>query len=339
MRLALLLLVALAALWPAARGHAHALEPGYLEIEPAPDDAWRLTWRKPQVGGRPMAIDPLLPEGCTPRRAPEPRFDGRAYVAGWVARCERPIWEGEVRIEGLERTATDVLLRYRPAPDAGAQTLRLTPDAPGVVLPEVPTRWSVFRSYATLGVDHILSGLDHLLFIFALLLIVRGVRRLVLAITAFTVAHSITLVAAALGALDVPPQPVEAVIALSIAFLAAEILQRPGAPPTLLQRSPWSVAFAFGLLHGLGFAGALREIGLPEGEIPMALLAFNAGVEAGQLLFVAVVLGAGFALRLLAPANLGRLAAPGGRGLAVAAYAIGGIAAYWTIARVAAFAI
>lgn len=314
--------------------HAHALEPGYLEISPIEEGQWRVTWRKPQVKGQPMRINAQLPAFCTPREGPEPRFDGRAFVSGWIATCDAPLANGEVFIEGLAQTATDVLVRYTAAPETSAQTFRLTPDAPSVVLPEKPTIWGIASSYFSLGVDHILSGLDHLLFVFALLLLITKVRPLVLAITAFTVAHSITLAAASLGWFSLPTKPVEAVIALSIVFLALEILSRRDGQQTLMQRAPWTVAFGFGLLHGLGFASALREIGLPEDDVPLALVTFNLGVEAGQLIFVSVVLLAAGVLKLLAPNTLSAQMRPGAVTVTTIAYAIGLLATYWTFDRV-----
>jgi hydrogenase/urease accessory protein HupE len=316
---------------------AHALEPGYLEITPSEADTWQITWRKPQVAGRPMGIDAVLPDQCAPQRSPPPRFDGRAFISGWVAQCDTPIWNGQLVIDGLDATATDVLVRYTPEPGASAQTFRLTPDQPGITLPAVPSGWSVLTSYFWLGVDHILGGIDHLLFVFALLLLIPDLRRLVAAITAFTVAHSITLAAAALGWIAAPMPPIEAVIALSIVFLAIEILSRGKGVPSFTQASPWIVAFGFGLLHGMGFASALREIGLPEGDIPRALVAFNIGVEAGQLMFVAAVLALTFCLKRLAPGLLQRQLAHGAAGNTIAAYAIGSVAAFWTVERVASF--
>jgi hydrogenase/urease accessory protein HupE len=188
----------------------------------------------------------------------------------------------------------------------------------------------VTRTYLHLGVEHILLGIDHLLFVLALLLLVEGRRRLVGTVTAFTVAHSITLAAATLGLVYIPQQPVEAIIALSILFVAAEIVHCHQGQPGLTERRPWVVAFVFGLLHGLGFAGALREIGLPEQSIPLALLFFNLGVEVGQLLFIAVAGAIGAILHRLVvawPAWVWQLPA----------YGIGTIAAYWTLERLAGF--
>jgi hydrogenase/urease accessory protein HupE len=205
----------------------------------------------------------------------------------------------------------------------------------------VPSRIEVARTYLKLGIEHILGGIDHLLFVLALLLLVRGWRRVLATVTAFTVAHSLTLAAATLGFVQVPQKPVEAVIALSIVFVAAEILRlrgRPDGAASVSARWPWIVAFTFGLLHGFGFAGALGEVGLPPNAIPVALLFFNVGVEVGQLLFIgavfAVVACARWIMRRLdvafppRPAELLR---------ALPAYAIGSVAMFWVIQRIALF--
>jgi hypothetical protein len=184
---------------------------------------------------------------------------------------------------------TDVLLRVERQ-DGAAQTHRLTPAAPSVVVTAAPGALAVAGTYLRLGIEHILLGFDHLLFVLALLILVGPNRRLIGTVTAFTVAHSLTLAAATLGAVHLPAAPVEATIALSIAFVAAEIVHARRGVLSLTERKPWIVAFAFGLLHGLGFAGALAAVGLPQRAIPLALLFFNVGVEVGQLCFIAAVL-------------------------------------------------
>jgi hydrogenase/urease accessory protein HupE len=188
----------------------------------------------------------------------------------------------------------------------------------------------VARSYLLLGVGHILGGLDHLLFVLALLLVVRGGKRILVTITAFTLAHSLTLAAATLGWVHVPGPPVEAMIALSIVFVAGEVVQGLRGSPGLTARAPWLVAFSFGLLHGLGFAGALAEVGLPQTAIPVALFTFNVGVEIGQLIFVTCMLGLG-ALVSRMPAR------PSSRLRMLPAYGVGTVAMFWTIERVIAF--
>jgi hydrogenase/urease accessory protein HupE len=217
--------------------------------------------------------------------------------------------------------------------DGSTQLARLTPSSPSFVVEATPSKTQVLRSYLSLGVEHILGGIDHLLFVLALLIITRGTWSLIKTVTAFTVAHSITLSLAALGFVRVPPAPVEAVIALSIVFVAAEIVRSRQGRPGLTDRAPWVVAFTFGLLHGFGFAGALSEIGLPQLDIPLALFSFNVGVEIGQLLFIAAV----FAIAAVARQIMRHVALPQPVwAWRVAPYVIGSVSAFWLIQRVAA---
>ncbi|MFT7595813.1 MAG: hydrogenase/urease accessory protein HupE [Paracoccaceae bacterium] len=319
-------------------GHAqaHALDPGYLNLQKLPGTGWRVFWRKPDVQGQPMAIDARLPDACNPAQAGDARFDGVAWVTQWVAICPEGLAGQRIVITGLEATRTDVLLRIEDG-DAVSLTTRLTPDAPGFEVPQDLSTGQVFVSYLALGFDHILEGADHLLFVFALLVLIQSPGRLLGAITAFTVAHSITLALATLGVLRVPAPPVEAAIALSIVLVAVEILRRQSSGEQLAERYPWVISFAFGLLHGLGFAGALSQIGLPAGDIPMALLGFNLGVEAGQLVFVAAVLLLYAAARYGAPKLAAGFRAPGAPGTVVMGYGIGVVSVYWLAERVAGF--
>jgi hydrogenase/urease accessory protein HupE len=234
-----------------------------------------------------------------------------------------------VTIDGLSSTYTDVLVRMIHA-DGTLQTSILSPDSPMLTIAPSPTAWDTARTYFVLGVEHILTGIDHLLFVLALLLLIPNLRLLVETVTAFTVAHSITLAFAAFGWSNVPQQPVEALIALSIVIVAAEILNSQRGRRDFSIRYPWIIAFAFGLLHGFGFGGALREIGLPQNDVPMALLTFNLGVEAGQLMFIFAVLAVLAVTRRLfsSAAGMSRLAA---------AYGIGSIAAFWFVQRIAMF--
>jgi hydrogenase/urease accessory protein HupE len=222
----------------------------------------------------------------------------------------------------------DVLVRISLT-DGRVVSRLLRPDAPSFVFGK-ETAGPAAGGYFVLGVEHILSGIDHLLFVLALVLIVRGVGLLVKTITAFTIAHSITLALATLGFVKVPSAPVEAVIALSIVFVAAEIVRARRGEHGLTERAPWLVAGTFGLLHGFGFAGALAQVGLPQNDIPLALLFFNLGVEAGQLAFVAAVLAV---LALVRRANI---TFPRWTPL-VPPYAIGSIAMFWVIQRLSIF--
>lgn len=309
---------------------AHALQPGYLELRALGGDSWSVFWRKPDVQGRPMQINARLSENCTSETSPQPIFDGQGWSSRWIVRCGGGLAGTTVTIDGLEKTQTDVLVRYELGDGVG-QAQRLVPSSASFVVPAAPSAWTVFTSYTGLGFEHILFGADHLLFVLALLLLIRNTRVLIGAITAFTVAHSLTLAAAALGWMNVPGPPVEAVIALSIMFVASEVLNRDPDQPRFSERAPWLVAFGFGLIHGLGFGSALSEIGLPQNEVVLALFAFNVGVELGQLAFI-------FAAQLLWRAIGPILRSSQVRGLQIAlVYFIGGVAAYWLIDRVAGF--
>jgi hydrogenase/urease accessory protein HupE len=313
-----------------AGAQAHEVRPGYLELKQTGAESWKVLWKVPARGEFQLAIAPAWPENCALEGPPRRFATGAAATERSTIRCDGGLTGREIVVSGLSTTVIDVLARLQRS-DGTAQIVRLTPSAPAFVVEEAPRWTAVATTYLGLGVEHILYGIDHLLFVLAMLLLVRSWRRLVATITAFTIAHSITLAAATLGFVHVPPQPVEAAIALSIVFVAAEIVHARMGRTGLTERWPWVVAFAFGLLHGLGFASALREVGLPDSAIPTALLFFNLGVELGQLAFVGVVLAVLASLRSLqlsAPAWSWRLAS----------YGIGAVAMYWTIERVAAFA-
>jgi len=266
-----------------------------------------------------------------PKTEPVRLIESASYSERWTAVCNGGLRGRPIAIDGLRSTATDALARieYR---DGSVEIARLTPEAPRFVVAGVQSGWKVAWTYFLLGVDHILSGYDHLLFVFALILLINDFWMLTKTITAFTLAHSVTLAGASLGYFSLPQQPVEAAIALSIAFVASELIkQRPG-ERRLSESYPWVVAFAFGLLHGFGFAGALKETGLPQTDVPVALLTFNLGVEAGQLLFVSSVWLAFAAIQhhfVTVPT------APARR---LAAYLIGTVSMLWFVARIGSFA-
>jgi hydrogenase/urease accessory protein HupE len=326
-RLIVLAVLAICASIPAAQ--AHEVRPGYLEIRDAGTDAFDVTWKVPASGEYRLSMYVRLPGNCT--GAPTSgTFAGGAFIERWRASCPGGLIGEKIAIDGLSATRTDVLVRFNRA-DGSTQTVRLTPEQTSFEATAEPDRWQVAKTYFALGVEHILFGFDHLLFVLGLLFLVGNWKRLVATVTAFTVAHSITLAAATLGFVQVPQTPVEAAIALSVMFVAAEILHADRGQPGLTARAPWVVAFVFGLLHGLGFAGALREVGLPQLDIPVALLFFNVGVEAGQLMFIAAVVAA---LSLVSRLSRGRaqvlIRTP-------AAFVIGSLAAFWVVQRVAAF--
>ena len=316
-----------------ALSHGHALQPGYLELRLIDKELYAVVWKTPATGAQPMAITAQLPESCDPRTPGQPIWDGAAYVARWTASCPGGLEGGVIHVVGLDQTSTDVLVRFDFA-DGVSEARRLTAGDPSFTVPTQPSRLEVVRTYFLLGVEHILSGIDHLMFVLALLLLVKGVRRVVVTVTAFTLAHSLTLAGATLGFVHMPGPPIEAVIALSIAFVASEIIHSRQGKPGLTERYPWVVAFTFGLLHGFGFAGALAEVGLPQKSIPIALLFFNVGVEIGQLLFIASV----FAIIALARQIKWRINVPRPTwAWAVPPYAIGSLAVFWVIQRTAAF--
>jgi HupE / UreJ protein len=309
---------------------AHEVRPGYLELQQTGAETWDVLWKVPARGDLQLAIAPAWPENCRVEGAPRRFATGGSASERGAIRCAGGLTGREVAVSGLSATVIDVLVRLQRS-DGTTQVVRLTPSASTFMVEDAPRWTAIAATYLGLGGEHILLGIDHLLFVLAMLLLVRSWGRLVATITAFTLAHSITLALATLGFVHVPPQPVEAAIALSIVFVAVEIVHVRMGRTGLTERWPWVVAFAFGLLHGLGFASALREVGLPENAIPAALLFFNLGVELGQLAFVGVVLALLASLRTLqmsAPAWSWRLAS----------YDIGAVAMSWTIERVVAFA-
>lgn len=307
---------------------AHETRPAYLQLEAAGTHAFDVFWKMPAGGiAETIALALVFPEDCkevTPR-VPMRHRDERSET--WTLQCERPLAGRTIAIDGLQSTRMNVLLRLK-SEDETSQSLLLSPDNRTGTFAATPSRMDVVKSYFVLGVEHIWFGLDHLLFVLTLLLLADGWRRLLALITAFTVAHSITLSLASLGLVTVPIGPVEALIAFSIVLAASEGLKSEKDRTSLMARVPWIVAFSFGLLHGFGFAGALAEIGLPPTEIPLSLLFFNVGVEAGQIAFVAIVILAVRCFELVAGRTALGLVTRG------AAYGAGSIAAFWFIERV-----
>ncbi len=319
---------------------AHEVRPAYLELKQTASETYDVFWKVPGRGeDLRLGLYVDFPAGTTNLTEPRASFVNSAFAERWRIKRAGGLAGGTIRIAGLSATMTDVLVRVERR-DGATQVIRLTPSAPSFVVEAVPRALEITRTYLVLGVEHILLGIDHLLFVLALLILVKGWWRLVGTITAFTLAHSITLAAATLGFVRVPGAPVEAVIALSIVFVACEIVHRRQGRSGLTERWPWVVAFTFGLLHGFGFAGALHEVGLPQHVIPLALLFFNVGVELGQLLFIASVMaaltGAAFIGRRLSRLGIDPKPAYAASESA-AAYAIGSVAAFWLIDRTLSF--
>lgn len=309
---------------------AHEVRPAYLELKQTADDAFDVLWKVPAMGDNlRLGLYVRFPESCELAADPAGMFAGNAYIERSSVREPNGLVGTTIFIDGLKTTLTDVLVRIERL-DGATQVARLMPESPSLVVEASPSGWQVAWTYFVLGVEHILLGIDHLLFVLALVLLVKGWRRLVGTITSFTLAHSITLALATLGLVNVPGPPVESCIALSIVFVAAETVRSRQGRPGLTERAPWLIAFTFGLLHGLGFAGALSEVGLPQQAIPLALLFFNVGVEIGQLAFVAA------ALLGIETMRRNPIAWPKWGGL-LAPYAIGSLAMFWVIERTGGF--
>ncbi len=276
-----------------------------------------------------LAVSPILPESFNPIGLPSTYSIPGAFIEQTTFKNDEPLAGESILIEGLSSVQIDVLLQIDLL-DGSHYSAIIRPTSPTYQIPSIETKSEVAFSYWRMGLYHILDGIDHLLFLLALTFFISGFRNLLWAVTAFTVAHSITLALATLGVLYVPSAPTEAVISLSIVFLAVEIIRKHSGDNSLTERYPWIIAFIFGLFHGLGFAGALSEIGLPQHEIPLALLMFNVGVESGQILFISLVVGI-FAIRRKI-----KIPYPSWSWRAVP-YAIGSIAAFWTIQRTISF--
>ena len=329
-------LLAFALLGPFAPGvFAHEVRPAYLELRQAGPDTYDALWKVPGRGEElRLGLYVELPRSCTNVTEPRAAMVNSAVTERWRVKCAGGLGGGTIHIAGLSATMTDVLARLERL-DGTTQVARLTPSAPSFVVAAPAGAMGVARTYGVLGVEHILSGVDHLLFVLALIIITRGGWTLVKTVTAFTVSHSITLSLASLGYVHVPQAPVEAIIALSIVFVAAEILRERQGQVGITTRAPWIVALTFGLMHGLGFAGGLSEAGLPEGHIPTALLFFSIGVETGHFLFIGVVLSLLPLMRRaaarLTPTDHQRSASVE----LLPPYAIGSVAMFWVIQRIA----
>lgn len=304
------------------------LRPAYLEFKETSTDNFEVIFKIPFTKKRtrlPLSVQ--LPEGAETVTPVATSLTDFAFIDRFTIRREGGLGGSTIAIDGLTATSTEALVRIEGL-KGNSQTLRLTPGSPSHQITAAPTSSEVAKTYTILGIEHILEGFDHLLFVLSLMIVAGINRKLLITITGFTIAHSVTLVLSTLNIVNLPIPPVEAVIALSIVFLAVEIAR--GDRSGLTYRYPVAVSVSFGLLHGFGFAAVLGEIGLPESEIPVSLLFFNVGVELGQLIFIGAVMIPCFIYRSLkfsAPAWTGR----------IAPYAIGSIAAYWMIDRVVGF--
>lgn len=306
---------------------AHTSLPAYLDLQEKATGTFDMLWRLPTAEGPPPAIYPVFPDHCVvPAHLLTEQAPGSIVQRGTVQCGPEGLEGGKLKIENLPLTILDVFVRIT---FAGGKTVTqiLKPSSPAFTILDSGNARIDALGYVELGIGHILYGIDHLLFVLGLLLIVRATRLLLKTITAFTVAHTITLGLATFGVVHLSPTPIEAVIAMSIVFLAVEIAQSQRGIIRLTYNRPWLVAFAFGLLHGFGFAGTLAQIGLPPHDIPAALLFFNIGVETGQIAFVIAILAFVYSLREVDinwPAW----------SYQIPSYAIGSLASFWFLQRI-----
>ena len=316
---------------------SHEVRPAYLEIRQTSTETYDILWKVPGQGDNMrFGLYLELPARCTNLTNPRGVMINNSFTERWSITCEGGLDGDTIRIAGLSGTLTDALVRLERS-DGSMQIERLTPSAPKFVVAAQANTMDVVRSYTLLGIEHILTGIDHLLFVLALLIITHGGWKLVKTVTAFTVSHTLSLTLATLGYVHIPSKPVEAVIALSIVFVAAEILRGSQGQQGITARSPWIVALLFGLIHGLGFAGGLSEAGLPEGHIPTALLFFSIGVETGHFLFIGFVL----LLMTIISRVINSWTHEAEQRLSFAKlippYVIGSLAMFWVIERIIAF--
>jgi hydrogenase/urease accessory protein HupE len=324
------LLVGLTVPVPIAR--AHEIRPAYLQIDEVAPGRYQLLWRTPVLSGMRLPVVLRLPAEIHDVVEPATQELSDSLVERrFIDAGAHGLAGKRIELVGLQATITDVLVRLQML-DGTHSTMLVRPSRPWVDVATSQGPLAVAGAYLSHGIEHILFGVDHLLFVLGLILIVRSTRMLLLTVTGFTVAHSITLSLATLGVLHVPRPPVEACIALSILLLASEILRLQKRERSLTATWPWAIAFSFGLLHGLGFASALVDIGLPQGDVPLALLTFNIGVEVGQLAFIVAVLGA---IQLAKQFRIPDMVE--GRLRTVTAYGVGTVAAFWFIERLAGF--
>lgn len=316
----------------AASAGAHESRPAYLELNGISPHRYSVLWRTPLLSGQRLPVVLKLPEGVRNISEPAVQTLADSLIERRIIEAQGGLAGKRIEFVGLQATITDVLVRVE-GHDAQHATTLVRPSQPWIDIHASPGMLSVAGAYLWHGIEHILFGFDHLLFVLALTLIVRSGRALLFTVTAFTIAHSVTLSLATLGIVHLPGPPVEAAIALSILLVAYEMTRLQRGEASLTATWPWVVAFAFGLLHGFGFAGALTSIGLPPGDIPLALFSFNVGVELGQLVFIGAILGGLACVRWLAPSPTIEPHV-----LSAATYAIGSLAAFWLFQRLGEFA-
>lgn len=307
---------------------AHPLAPALLEIKELSPGSLDVLWKTPLLGGAGQQVQPLFPSSCRMQEAFHTTRVDMALESRGKFSCAASLVGQTITLNGLSEGLSNAIVRLSLS-DGRTYQVVLNAKSSTFQVPPRPLATVVFKDYLKLGFEHILSGWDHLFFVLGLLMLVRGKKLLLWTITAFTLGHSVTLSLAVLGLVHVPQAPVEALIALSILVLAIELTRRQEGKGTFFHRFPWAMAFSFGLLHGLGFAGALAEVGLPVGEIPMALFSFNVGIELGQLAFIAAILMLEFFMLRIAGLSTARM----WRVQQASVYVIGSLSAYWFFER------
>jgi HupE / UreJ protein len=315
---------------------AHEVRPAYLELHQTGAETFDLLWKIPANGNLRLGLYVKLPAGCANQTIPRGSMYNNAYSERWTIQCPGGLSGKTIYIDGLNATVIDVLVRVEYS-DGSTQVERLKASNPSFVVATPVGSMGVARTYTVLGTEHILMGIDHLLFVLALIIITGGGWKLVKTVTAFTISHSITLTLATLGYVHIPQRPVEAIIALSIVFVAAEIIRGRNGKPGITASAPWIVAFLFGLMHGLGFASGLRDAGLPVAHIPTALLFFSIGVELGHFLFIGFVLLVFAAMLRVVSILKVNNQYKSKRIQLLLPYVIGSVAMFWVIQRVVVF--
>lgn len=319
---------------------AHVFAPSLLELKQTSPDTFDIRWKQPELLPAGAHASPVIPTNCREVGERSLRREDTGIAVLWTVRCTGGIEGRNLGVEGLASTQAAALLRVEWLDGRSVRHV-LDADEPTFTVPAGEATFAVLKSYGRLGIEHIAGGLDHLLFVLGLVLLVRCRKRLLTTVTAFTLGHSVTLALASLGVVRLPQAPVEILIALSIYVLAVELARRQAHSArgenamSWMERRPGWMAAGFGLFHGLGFAGALTEAGLPQGDVPAALFSFNVGIELGQLAFVAVVL----VVSALSARLLSAMPKPWTQKLTLApVYLIGCASAFWVIERVVGMA-
>lgn len=310
--------------------YAHEMDPGLVDITQLSEHKFEINWSAPVYFKKKHPARLVLPEHWQVLATKPVRKVRDSHLYSQLVNIPNDDFsKSKINIKGLEKTITEVFVRTLWL--SGKKTsLLVLPQDPWFEIAANKTSWQIAGDYIYLGVDHILEGFDHLSFVLMLMWIVTLKRKLLLTITAFTLAHSLTLAAASFSIVSLPGPPVETMIALSIVFMAVELLKINQGRSSLTAQYPWLVAFFIGLIHGFGFSGALKDIGLPDGEILLALISFNVGVELGQLLFISVILVLTTLFNKIIntrPIWVNN----------IPVYIVGGMASFWFIERISQF--